>query len=441
MADSAPAAAAAAVGGPAHMCVLRTCSKPVALSVETAIRLAIPVKALKRVAKGIRATLVVDWSGHEAWFHGACWDRVLKEAEMRAHSKKTRARSTSQAPKPAHILTDADVSLVLEVSETAERGEGAAAMREKAREIARLMKEQPHTVVFTGAGISASAGIPTYRGVDGLDVATEFGYREPPNIEAKDPDNLERVGASTQQRGRAKIKSSKLTGDDKPNKRAKKSKAEAEAEDEDPAIAMSEEYLSLRPTPAHRLLGKWVQSGLVDYIITQNCDDLHHKGGVPRDHLSELHGNVFVEYCETCRTEYCRPYCVDLFSTSCKQEPWYRECPTCHWGHYTGRVCEKAGCKGKLRDTIVNFGDDLHTGILGGLDGAEAACRRSRLVICVGSSLTVTPACSLPEYMPRGGKIVICNLQRTDLDGQAHVRVWGQSDILFTMVDEELIKL
>ena len=35
----------------------------------------------------------------------------------------------------------------------------------------------------------------------------------------------------------------------------------------------------------------------------------------------------------------------------------YVKCPSCKHNHYTSRKCSNDKCKGKLRDTIVNFGD------------------------------------------------------------------------------------
>lgn len=107
----------------------------------------------------------------------------------------------------------------------------------------------------------------------------------------------------------------------------------------------------------------------------------------------------------------------------------------CHWGHYTSRKCTIRGCRGKLRDTIVNFKDDLHPTILGGLPLAEANCKRADLCVALGSSLTVTPANSLPAM---AGRLIICNLQETECDDVATLRVWATCDMLFQSLFEEL---
>ena len=57
--------------------------------------------------------------------------------------------------------------------------------------------------------------------------------------------------------------------------------------------------------------------------------------------------------------------------------------------HKTGRKCDDPACKGDLKDTIINFGENLNKNILntGYAHGSEAD-----LMLCVGSSLRVNPA-------------------------------------------------
>ena len=191
------------------------------------------------------------------------------------------------------------------------------------------------------------------------------------------------------------------------------------------------DYGALQPTYAHLALAKLQDMDKLHGCATQNCDNLHSKAGV-RDHLiSDLHGNVFKEYCEKCFTEYTRDYSVDKYSTDCFNEPYYRKCETCGWNHYTGRLCDTGKCRGKLKDTIVNFGDDLHPMVCGGLWKASRKCRHADLCLTLGTSLTVYPASDLPL---KAKKLVIVNLQATELDEHADVRVWCTCDNFFKVL-------
>lgn len=54
------------------------------------------------------------------------------------------------------------------------------------------------------------------------------------------------------------------------------------------------------PTKTHMALKKLIDCKKIKFIISQNIDGLHLKSGVQRQHLAELHGNMFTEQCDKC---------------------------------------------------------------------------------------------------------------------------------------------
>jgi NAD-dependent SIR2 family protein deacetylase len=87
------------------------------------------------------------------------------------------------------------------------------------------------------------------------------------------------------------------------------------------------------------------RAGLLHYLISQNTDGLHRRSGFPVHLFSELHGNSNLEVCTKCKREYMRDRKV---RTAAKVHD-----------HDTGRVCDDPSCGGSLRDTIINFGENL----------------------------------------------------------------------------------
>jgi len=135
-------------------------------------------------------------------------------------------------------------------------------------------------------------------------------------------------------------------------------------------------------------------------LISQNCDGLHRRSGFSQEKIAELHGNSNIEVCSKCGKEFLRDYkAVAPYAISVHD-------------HRTGRNCDL--CQGDLVDTIINFGEDLPADQLeAGFENADKA----DLCLVLGSSLTVSPACNMPEAVGRkpNGKLIICNLQKKKL--------------------------
>ena len=240
----------------------------------------------------------------------------------------------------------------------------------KLKKLVELVKESKHTVVLTGAGISTSAGIPDFRGPHGIWTAEEesaqsFSF---------------------------------------PQKKRKRSKA--------PPIVLND-FSQAQPTLTHRAIVKLVKLGQVRYCITQNVDGLHRRSGLTRDNHSVLHGCVFTEICESCRTEHFRDYDVGGMSFQ-----------------KTGRYCES--CGGALRDILLDWEDELPEA---DLERAMEQCEKADLVICLGTSLRIEPAGSLPTYAK---KFVVVNLQETPYDEEATLVVRATVD---DVMNEVMIQL
>ena len=103
--------------------------------------------------------------------------------------------------------------------------------------------------------------------------------------------------------------------------------------------------------------------------------------------------------------------------------------------HRTGRKC--AACGGLLHDTIINFGEYLFEEPL---EKANANAKKADLCLALGSSLTIPPANKIPQSVgkKKNGKLVICNLQSTELDALSDLRVYSKVDDLMIRVMEKL---
>jgi len=180
------------------------------------------------------------------------------------------------------------------------------------------------------------------------------------------------------------------------------------------------------PTKTHMAILALQQCGIVKFLVSQNIDGLHVRSGYPRSRMSELHGNMFVEKCEKCFHEYFRRYPVSTMT----QKP-------------TGNMCSQQGkrginhCRGKLRDTILDWEDSLP---VRDLTEAEAESRKADLSICLGTTLQIVPSGKIPllTLKNNGGKLVIVNLQKTKYDKKASLLIHHYVDAVMEGVMKEL---
>ena len=150
------------------------------------------------------------------------------------------------------------------------------------------------------------------------------------------------------------------------------------------------------PSVVHCVLAELEKRGLLKSLITQNIDLLHERVGSQR--VIEIHGSPKVHYCLRCagiRMTFEEAAAI-------VKAGGLPQCPNC------GRV---------LKPAITFFGESLP---MEALREAVDESQKASLMLVLGTSLTVFPAASLPQYTLRqGGEIVIVNNMPTPLDNQA----------------------
>ncbi|CAL5403327.1 unnamed protein product [Camellia sinensis] len=225
-------------------------------------------------------------------------------------------------------------------------------LHQNIKKLALMIQKSKHLVVFTGAGISTSCGIPDFRGPKGVWTLQREGKGVP---EASLP------------------------------------------------------FHRAMPSMTHMALVELEKAGFLKFVISQNVDSLHLRSGIPREKLAELHGNSFREICSKCRVEYLRDFEVETIGLK-----------------KTSRSCSDVKCGAKLKDTVLDWEDVLPPTEM---NAAEKHCRMADIVLCLGTSLQITPACNLPlKSLRGGGKIVIVNLQQTPKDKKASLVIRGLVD-------------
>jgi len=124
--------------------------------------------------------------------------------------------------------------------------------RHKCKHVANCIRAASgKVVIYTGAGISTSAKLPDYRGSDGMWTHKDAGT-------AMDTSKY------------VKTISSAL------------------------------------PTMSHMAIATLLEKGLVASVVSTNVDGLHMRSGIDSSHLAELHGNSYLEICQSCGARYMR---------------------------------------------------------------------------------------------------------------------------------------
>ncbi len=249
--------------------------------------------------------------------------------------------------------------------------EPPAALLEAAK---RLIAEARRVVALTGAGVSTGAGIPDFRGPDG--------------VWTKDPD-AERLST-------------------------------LEAYLEDPDVRrrawqgrLHSPVWGARPTAGHRALVELERQGRLDLLVTQNIDGLHQLAGNDPARVVEIHGTMREVVCMACGERGDAAPTLERVAAG-ELDPACRS------------------CDGILKSATISFGQSL---VAADLARAEAAARRADLLLAAGTSLGVYPAAGMvPLASSHGAAVVIVNAQPTPFDDLADVVLHGSTTAVLPAV-------
>ena len=241
-------------------------------------------------------------------------------------------------------------------------------LEEHIETIAQLIIDCDHLVAFTGAGISTDSGIPDFRGPEGVWTRRDAGLAPP----------------------RWRVSPSQI-----------------------------------KPNASHLALVELQQLGKLQFLITQNTDNLHRRSGVHPKLLAELHGNGQLMRCLGCdrlHTKQDVGWDVDKWGPGYRTQRPVRGQPPC------------PACGGRLISSVVNFGDPLPEKEL--MLAADHA-NRCDLMLVLGSSLVVNPAASLVGLaLKQGAQVVLINQGETPYDEVVTLRVWdGIGEVIPPVVE------
>lgn len=230
-------------------------------------------------------------------------------------------------------------------------------MKSEKDRLHKMITNANYLVAFTGAGISAESGIPTYRGEDGI--WNKYDPNKYANIDnfLRDPQYYWSFFKEVRY----------------------------------PVLKKA------KPNKAHTVLAKLEESRKLKAVITQNIDGLHQLAGSKR--VLELHGNTRSISCLECK----KSYTLDEIFRQLKTElP-----PKC------------LNCQGTLKPEVVFFGESLPLATLEEAIKVTNECDLflaigSSLVVQPAASLPMMAK-------EKGALLVIINKDTTPLDSIADI--------------------
>lgn len=243
---------------------------------------------------------------------------------------------------------------------------------------ADLLQKAKKVVFFTGAGISADSGIPTYReklsgvwaGLDPRDLETARAFRENPSLV---------WGWYLWRRLR---------------------------------VAQAE------PNAAHLAIPRMAHSLRQISVITQNIDDFHERAG--SSNVLHLHGSLAMPKCFACH----RPAVVSPDQSAVPEDGALIEPPRCQ------------RCNGRMRPAVVWYGEDLPPS---SWKAAILLVKNCDLMVSVGTSGIVMPAAGLPDLaLASGASVIHVNKADVAMGDQKELMLIGVAAEILPMLLEKI---
>lgn len=206
------------------------------------------------------------------------------------------------------------------------------------KESAKIIRESKSTLAFTGAGISVESGIPPFRGENGL-----WNKYDPSVLDLSYfYDNAEECWVYIRE-------------------------------------IFYDFFASARPNKAHQVLAEMEKRGLLQAVVTQNIDNLHHEAGSRVVH--EFHGNSKKLKCPKCESV------IGVSEIDFKTLP-----PRCT---EDGEV---------LKPDFIFFGEGIPREAY---SNSFEAAENAEVCLIIGSTGEVTPASFVPRTAKQSGATII----------------------------------
>lgn len=172
-------------------------------------------------------------------------------------------------------------------------------------------------------------------------------------------------------------------------------------------------FPTVEPSKAHYILARMEEQGIIKGVVTQNIDNLHQQAG--SRNVIPVHGNAEEFVCMNPRCR--RIYDLEYLQNSPEKVPHCSD------------------CGGIIKPNVVLFGENINNYM-----GARQLIMDARLVIVIGSSLTVYPLAGfVSELSTFTQDLVIINKGPTQMDYAARYK-YDVSDCTTGDVLEEIYR-